>query len=201
MSVRKARRKNSSVSTSRPDWTILHSEIVIETPYLRLRRDRIRLPSGAEIDDYFVREARGFSVIFALTGDGRVVLVRQYKHGVATSVLELPAGALEPGETPAACALRELAEETGFVADPDDLELVRTFMTDPTNSDGRFHLFIARNARLEREPAPDPTEQIAVEFASLDQLRDFVAHGTIEVGHHVAAIYTVLEHLGRLGRA
>ena len=189
----------ANVSEARLPWTVLHSEIVIETPYLRLRRDRIELPGGAQIDDYFVRESRGFAVIFPITADGRVVLVRQYKHGIGARVLELPAGALDPGESAAACALRELAEETGFVTAAHQLEFVRTFVTDPTNSDSRFHLFIARDVRRELEPDPDPTEDIAVEFAALDELRRFVADGTIEVGSHVAAIYVVLERLGRLG--
>jgi ADP-ribose pyrophosphatase len=179
-------------------WKVLRSEYVVDTRYLRLRRDRIQLPSGTEIDDYFVRESRGFAVVFALTPDERVVLVRQYKHGVGEGVLELPAGAIDEDETPLSCAQRELAEETGFVAGPAGLEHLKTFITDPTNSDSRFHLFLARDARRLAEQHPDPTEEIAIEFATLDELRLFVRDGTIDVSSHVAAIYFILDHLGRL---
>lgn len=182
----------------RRGWKILRSDYVVETPYLRLRRDRIELPSGAQIDDYFVRESRGFTVVFALTTDERVILVRQYKHGIGAGVLELPAGAIDESESPVACAARELAEETGFVAGAPGLEHVTTLITDPTNSDSRFHLFLATSARRVAEQDLDPTEDIVVEFATLAEARRYVRDGTIDVSSHVAAIYFMLDRLGRL---
>ncbi|MEO6990149.1 MAG: NUDIX hydrolase [Candidatus Baltobacteraceae bacterium] len=179
-------------------WKVLGSEYAIETPHLRLRRDRIELPSGLRIDDYFVRESRGFAVVFAVCEDERVVMVRQYKHGIGGDVLELPAGAIDADESPLDCARRELAEETGFVAPRSDFEPLRVMVTDPTNSDGRAHLYLARGVRRLVEPNPDPTEEIAVEFASLADLRTWVADGTIEVAVHVAAVYIALERLGHL---
>jgi ADP-ribose pyrophosphatase len=179
-------------------WRVVDSEIVIETPHLRLRRDHIELPDGTRVGDYYVRESRGFAVVFAVTPDERIVLVRQYKHGIGASVLELPAGGIDPGESPLACARRELAEETGYVGDPADPELLRTFILDPTSSTTRFHLFLARGARPLLEPNFDLTEDIEVELATFEELRRFVRDGTIEVGSQAAAIYHALDHLGRL---
>jgi 8-oxo-dGTP pyrophosphatase MutT (NUDIX family) len=178
-------------------WQVAASEIVIDTPHLRLRRDAIVLPSGGRIENYFVRESRGFSVIFALTPDERVVLVRQYKHGIGRSVLELPAGAIDPGEAPLACASRELVEETGYASEA-QLEHAATFAVDPTNSDAHFHLFIARDARPIGAQELDATEDIDVQLATFDELRRYVRDGTIEVGSHVAAIYFILDRLGKL---
>jgi 8-oxo-dGTP pyrophosphatase MutT (NUDIX family) len=178
-------------------WRIVESEIVIETPHLRLRRDDIVLPGGDRIANYYVRESRGFAVIFALTPDERVVLVRQYKHGIGRAVLEMPAGAIDPDETPLACATRELAEETGYRS-PAPLEHVATYVTDPTNSDARFHLFHAKDVALAGAQELDITENIVVSTASLDELRTFVRDGTIEVSSHVAAGYVMLDRLGRL---
>lgn len=176
----------------------MRSDVVIETPFIRLRRDRIELPGGKLIDDYYVRESRGFTIVFALTPDERVVLVRQYKHGIGTTLLELPAGAIDPGEAPAACARRELAEETGYVADPPELELAGSFVYDPTSSTTRYQVFIGRNARPLVATSFDETEDIAVELATLDQVRAYVRDGTIQVGAHVASIYYVLDRLGKL---
>jgi ADP-ribose pyrophosphatase len=179
-------------------WHIVESEIVIETPHLRLRRDRIELPGGARIGDYYVRESRGFCVVFALTPDERVVLVRQYKHGIGETLLELPAGGIDGGESPAACARRELAEETGYVAEPADLEHAGTFVFDPTSSTTRYHVFIGRNARPLLATKFDATEDIAVELATLDQVRRWCRDGTISVGVHVGSIFYVLDRLGKL---
>ena len=177
-------------------WQIAASEIVIDTPHLRLRRDAIVLPSGQRIENYYVRESRGFSVIFALTPDSRVVLVEQYKHGIGRSVVELPAGAIDPDESPLDCARRELAEETGYTAA--EFENVATFATDPTNSDAHFHLFLARDARRNQRQRLDATEEIEVRLATFDELRRFARDGTIEVSSHVASIYFLLDRLAKL---
>jgi ADP-ribose pyrophosphatase len=177
-------------------WRVVGSEIVIETPYLRLRRDQIELPDGHRVDSYFVRESRGFCVIFALTPDWRVPLVRQYKHGIGQTVLELPAGAIDPEESPATCARRELAEETGYAGD--EPEHLASFAFDPTGSDTYFHVFLVRGAQPTQAQCLDPTEQIEVELATLDELRRYVRDGTIRVGTHVAVVYYVLDRLGKL---
>jgi ADP-ribose pyrophosphatase len=171
-------------------WRVLSSDYRIETPYLRLRADRVELPSGHVVDDYFVRESRGFSVVFALTEDERVVLVRQYKHGIGAVVLELPAGAIDPGESPLVCARRELAEETGY--DAATVEHIRTFVTDPTNSDSQFHLFLARGAVPTGSQDLDLTEEIDVVLASPADVRAMAFDGRIAAGSQVAAVLVAL---------
>ena len=179
-------------------WKVLRSEIVIDTPHLRLRRDRIQTPRGDIVDNYHVRESLGFVVVFALTPQNEVVLVRQYKHGIGTIVLELPAGAIDRDESPLEAASREFTEETGY-APRGTLELVRTFITDPTNSNGRFSLFFAREAIPSGRQEFDATEDITVELVPLDRLLELVHNGAIDVAAHVASIYTMLDRLGIVG--
>jgi 8-oxo-dGTP pyrophosphatase MutT (NUDIX family) len=174
-------------------WRILSSAYPIATPFLRLRADRVELPDGTVVDEYYVRESQGFSVVFALTPDERVVLVRQYKHGIGEVVLELPAGGIDAGETPAACAVRELAEETGYGGGTP--EHVRSFVTDPTNSNSRFHLFVMRDVVPTYEPAPDLTEEIDVVLASVDDVRAMALDGRIAAGSQVAAVLVAIETL------
>ena len=182
------------MSEQRPRaWRIISSAYPIATPFLRLRADRVELPSGAVVEDYYVRESRGFSVVFALTPDDLVVLVRQYKHGIAEIVTELPAGGVDAGESPAECAVRELAEETGYAGGPP--VLVRSFTTDPTNSNSRFHLFVIRDAVRVGEPQPDLTEEIEVLLASRAEVRAMALDGRIAAGSQVAAVLTALEFL------
>ena len=176
-------------------WRILSSAYPIESPFLRLRADRIELPSGAVVEDYYVRESRGFCVVLAMTPDDDVLLVRQYKHGIGEVVLELPAGMLEPDETPARCAARELAEETGYTGQPP--EFVRTFLADPTNSTSRFHLFVVRDAQPTLAPQPDLTEEIEIVLAPVSALRAMALDGRINAGSQVAAVLVALDYLGR----
>lgn len=177
----------------RSPWRVTASSYVVDTHFLRLRKDRIELPDGTVIDDYYVRESRGFVVIFALTDDGRVVLVRQYKHGIGQVLLELPAGAIDPGEAPLQTAMRELEEETGYTAPA--MEFVRSFVVDPTNSDSVAHLFLARDARKTAEQNLDVTENIEVHLAGIEELRKFVRDGTIDSVAHVASICLMLDLL------
>ncbi len=178
-------------------WLVRSSKYVIETPWLRLRSDAVALPNGTVLDEYFVREARGFAIVFALTPERDVILVRQYKHGIGEVVLELPAGAIDPGETPVDCAVRELAEETGY-ASPHPLELVHTYVTDSTNSDSRFHVYLARDVVLAGAQDLDETEEIDVECVPLATLRAMLADGRFHVGAHVAAAYAALDRLAQL---
>lgn len=181
-----------------PPWRVVDSKIVIESPFFRLRCDQIELPDGTRVADYYVRESRGFAVIFAVTPEDRIVLVRQYKHGIGEVVLELPAGGIDPGEDPATCAARELAEETGYASDPRDFSHLRTFVLDPTGSTSRFHLFLARDARPVAEKNFDLLEDISLELATFEDVRRYVRDGAINVGSQAAAVYYALDVLARL---
>ena len=174
-----------------PGWQVAGSSYVLNSPYLCIRRDRIVLPDGSVIEDYYVRESRGYVIVFALTDDFNVVLVRQYKHGIGKVLLELVAGMIDEGEDPLETARRELAEETGYSAR--SMEYVRSFVTDPSNANTIAHLFFARGAYLAGEQHLDVTEDIAVETASVEELRELLRSGAIESMPHVGAIYFMLD--------
>ena len=180
----------------KPPWEILSSEYVVESPWYRLRRDSCRLPDGTVIEPYYVREHLGYSVVFAMTADEHVVFAQQYKHGFGDTILELPAGTIEPGEEALACAKRELEEETGYVARR--YEQVAEYVVDPTSSTGRLHLFLALDAMPDGVASPDPAEDITTVLIPLDDVIDRVRSGEVRALGQVAAIYAVLDHLKRL---
>jgi ADP-ribose pyrophosphatase len=183
---------------ARRKWEVISSEYVLDTPWYRLRRDACRLPNGSVVESYYVREHAGFSVAFAITPDRHVIFTRQYKHGIGDIVLELPGGMIEPGETPAACARRELEEETGYVAAR--FEPVADYTTDPTSSTGRFSLFVARDARLEGTARPEITEEVETILVPIEQVIDQVRERHVRAQSQVASIYSALDHLGLLNQ-
>ncbi|MDZ7591437.1 MAG: NUDIX hydrolase [Rubrivivax sp.] len=83
--------------------------------FLEVRRDDVRLPDGSHAMREFIQHGGAVAVV-PLLDDGRLVLVRQYRYPVAKVLLEWPAGKRDPGESTLACAMRELAEETGYTA-------------------------------------------------------------------------------------
>jgi ADP-ribose pyrophosphatase len=174
-------------------WTVRSSNYRFNEPFLRVRSDTVELPDGTIIEDYFVRESRGFAIVIALTPERRVVLVRQYKHGIAQIVLEMPAGMIDEGESPEACAVRELAEETGYAGDPP--QLLRSLFADPTSSNASFHVFLVENAVRKFAQSLDTTEAILVETVTIDDLAAAARDGRIGSGSQVAAAYIALDHI------
>lgn len=180
----------------KPGWRRRASRYVVDSPYMRLRVDEVVLTDGTVIADYYVREWAGFVTIAALTDDEHVVLVRQYRYGSDAIHLELPAGMLVEGEEPRDCALRELAEETGY--EVSRCELAARYFAEPVRSTAQAYVFVAFGARKTLEPKLEPGEHLQTELVPLTALRALLREGTIDAGASVAAAYRTLDYLDRL---
>jgi ADP-ribose pyrophosphatase len=177
----------------KPKWRRRASNYLVDSPYMRLRVDEVELPDGTIVPNYYVRESRGFVTILALTADERVLLVRQYRYGSDSIHLELPAGMLLDDEEPRDCALRELAEETGY--EVERCELAAQYFPEAVRSGARAYVYIGLKARKTREPALDPTEHLEVELASLSAFREMLGDGRIDTGASIAGGYLALDQL------
>jgi len=161
---------------------ILPTEIrkVFEGRVFTIAIERITLPRGHELDVEVVRH-RGSVVLLPLTDDGRLVLVRQYRHAIGRWVWELPAGSLEPGEAPETAAARECHEEIGLI--PGKLERLTGLYPTPGYCDEEMVFFRATGLRI---PGPldapvlqDEDEDIESRAFAIDELRRSVATGEI----------------------
>ena len=99
-------------------WKILDETTVIKDSWIDMRASTCQLPGGMDIAPFYVNHLPDFAVVVAVTPEHKVILVRQYRHGVEKVLLELPAGCIEPGEDPKDGAARELLEETGYKGPP-----------------------------------------------------------------------------------
>ncbi len=163
---------------------------------MRMRVDEVELPDGTIIPSYFVRESAGFVIVFGLTAEREVILVRQYRYGADAIHLELPAGTIDEGEDPRACAIRELAEETGYEAT--NVALIGAYRVEPARSNACAHMYLATDCRQTRERLLDPTEVIEVELEPLASFREMLRDGRIDNGASIATGYKALDRLDAL---
>jgi ADP-ribose pyrophosphatase len=174
-------------------WERLRSERLLETPYFALRSDRLRLPDGEIKDPYYVVERPDAAIIFPLTTEGEVVLVRQYRPPLELMELGLPAGLVEEGERPEAAARRELLEETGYSGG--EWEPLGSLASSPSLKDNWAYLFLARGVDETSAPDPDEHELVEVIKVPVEELPDLVLTGEIVSSSGVAAIMLALQRL------
>jgi 8-oxo-dGTP pyrophosphatase MutT (NUDIX family) len=172
-------------------WQVLDSKLLISERWLQLREDRVRLANGHEIDRFHVIHGPDWASVLCVTEASEVVLVRQYRHGIAQPSLELPAGVIEAHETPEEAARRELAEETGY--ESDDWVRIQSVSTEPARHTTQAHFFCARGARLTKLPAPEETEVLEVLKVPLSDLGRLATDGSIVHGVHIGAILAALQ--------
>lgn len=95
-------------------WRLIESTYSYRDRWLTLRSDSVRLPNGGTLSPYHVIEVADWVNVVAIDAGGHVLLVEQYRHAVGQTMLEIPAGHVEPKEGLEAAARRELLEETGY---------------------------------------------------------------------------------------
>ncbi len=154
---------------------LIESKLLYDGKILKLRFDTVTLPDG-ELSTREIVEHPGAVAIVPVTADGRIVMVRQYRHAIRTLMLEIPAGKLDPGEDPLTCAFRELEEETGFSAG--SLKYLSSVYTTPGFTNEVIHLYLASQLS-ETKQKTDDDEFINVEIYTCDQLRSFINKGVV----------------------
>jgi len=134
---------------------------------IHVDHDTVQFPDGSTGTLEMVRHPGASAVVPFLDDPGsvdpRVLLIRQFRHAADDVIWEIPAGTLQPGESPEACATRELAEEAGVSAR--HLERLTTIFTTPGFTDERIHLYLASGLHTV------PTQRDADEFMEVETVR------------------------------
>ena len=137
--------------------------------------ENLTLPNGRDTEMAFIRHP-GSTAVVPLLDDNTVVMEVQYRHPVGEYLLEIPAGTLEPGESPLNCAKRELMEETGFRAQ--ELIMLGKIHMIPAYSDEEIHVFIAKGLTPAKQNL-DPDEIIEVVKYPLEKALQMIEEGEI----------------------
>lgn len=169
---------------------VVGSRRAFEGRVISVRLDEVEMPSGRRVV-YEIVEHRGAVVMVPVTADGRVLMVRQFRQAVGRELLELPAGTIEKGESPDACARRELAEEVGQAAGR--WERLRSFFPSPGVLTEEMHIFLARDLRP--MAAAREEEDLRVEAMPLGEARRRVDSGEIRDAKSIIGILTASPRL------
>jgi len=161
---------------------------------LSLAREQVRLPNGRTVELDIVRHP-GASAVVPFVSVDEVLLIRQFRHAAGGSILEVPAGKLDPGDTPESCAARELEEEAGRRTRR--LEKLGAILTSPGFTDEVIHLFAA----FDLEPVPlrhEHDEVIELVPMRLTSALDLVWRGELSDAKSALALLFAARHVGRL---
>ncbi|MER1985502.1 MAG: NUDIX hydrolase [Solibacillus sp.] len=157
--------------------TTITSQPIFKGRVISLKVDEVTLPNGETAKREIINHPGAVAVI-AITDDGKILLVEQYRKALERSIIEIPAGKLEPGEKPEVTARRELEEETGYACG--ELTYIQTFATSPGFADEVIHLYVARNLTLlEEAVALDEDEFVELMAVTVEEAEQMVADGRI----------------------
>lgn len=167
----------------------LKSTRIYDGKVVNLRVDTVELPDKKYSKREIIEHA-GAAAVVPLTEDRRVILVKQFRKPVEEVLYEIPAGKLETKESPEKCALREMAEETGYTAG--SLEKIISYYASPGFSNEIIHVYVAKNL-TEGKARPDEDEYLEVIAVPLDEALAMIHRGQIRDSKTIVGLLMVAQ--------
>lgn len=168
-------------------WKVLDTEYIIKRPWLTARRDKVELPDGRIINEYYVLEYPDWVNVIAITKDGKFVIEKQYRHGLGVESIELPCGVMESREIPLEAAQRKLLEETGYCNG--SWTQLMTIAPNPGSMSNHTHCFLAVGVEKISEQSLDATEELTVHLMCESEVRALLEDNRIYQALMVAPLY------------
>jgi len=166
---------------------LVQSQRLFRGRAIQLRVDTVRKANGTETTREVVEHSDCVAII-AIDGEDKVLLVRQFRHAVGRDLLEIPAGGIDPGETPEQAVCRELREETGYV--PNQVTRLGGFYSTPGYCTEYLHLYLATHL----EPSPlvaEDTDEIEVVRVPSAEVTDLIASSRICDAKSIAGLLSL----------
>lgn len=173
-------------------WKTLESKLAFNNKWFKVRQEKVQLPNGEVIDDYFMWEEGDVVLVVPITKNQEFVMERQYKHARKEIMIEFPAGLINKNESPLQAAKRELLEETGIVG---KLKYLAKITNNPTKEIGDIHIFIAHDLKYTGQKLQEITEEIETIVIPISKVFQMIKSGEIWVTGSISAAYLVKEKL------
>ena len=177
-------------------WKTLSSKYISNHIYFTARQDRCQREDGTIVDPYFVVELPTSATALPVTEDGKIVLVRQYRHPIDEVILEIPGGFIDEGEDFTAGMKRELLEETGYAFT--NIEPLGRVAANPGVLNNYTELFLATGGKKVSGQQLDHNEEIEIVLVTAAELIDMLIKQEIKQSLHVNCIFFALMKMGKL---
>jgi 8-oxo-dGTP pyrophosphatase MutT (NUDIX family) len=179
------------------NWKILSSEYLFKDLWFTVRKDRCETPQGKIVEPYYVYEFPTWVTAVAITEDGRIILERQYRHALGETCIEIPGGCVDDTDASLEDAIkRELLEETGYSFS--SFEYLGKISANPSTNNNLMHMFLAKGGRKTALQELDHNEEIEIELATIDELKQLIRENRIVQAMHVTCIMYALERMGEM---
>jgi len=176
-------------------WKILSSEYLYKATWFTIRKDICETPDGKIVDPYYVYEFPTWVSALAITENNEAVMVRQYRHGIQETIIEVPGGCVDDADENFQLAIaRELLEETGY--EFSEYTYLGKVSPNPSTNTNWMHMFLATGGRKVTTQKLDHNEEIDVELISIDDLKKLINNNEIKQALHVCTITYGLARLG-----
>jgi 8-oxo-dGTP pyrophosphatase MutT (NUDIX family) len=178
-------------------WRTLSSEYLFDDRWFKVRKEKCETPEGKIVDPYYVYEFATWVGALPVTEDGKIVMVRQYRHALGETCIELPGGCVDDTDKNADEAIaRELLEETGYAFSA--YEYLGKISPNPSTNTNLLHMYLASGGKKITAQKLDENEEIEIVLLTLNELKQLLRENKIVQSMHVSCIMYALEKLGEL---
>ena len=169
------------------NWPILSSLQSLSCGIFSVRTDKTRSPKNGKIYDFYVIETNPWVNVIPITEDNKVVMVKQFRHGIKGITLEIPGGLVDPGYTPKEAGKKELLEETGY--ESESFELIGRIFPQPAIQNNECFIYLAQNVIKTHPLNLEETEDIETVLVPIENISKMIKKGEIKHGIVITAFF------------
>ncbi|MBW7891098.1 MAG: NUDIX hydrolase [Chitinophagaceae bacterium] len=178
-------------------WKTLSSEYLYKATWFTIRKDKCETPEHKIVYPYYVYEFPTWVTAVALTENNEIVMVRQYRHALGETIMEIPGGCVDDTDPSLQTAIeRELLEETGYTFS--SYEYLGKISPNPSTNDNLMHMYLAKGGKKIQEQHLDHNEEIDVYLFSIEEVVQMLKENRIVQALHATCLFYGLNKLGYL---
>jgi 8-oxo-dGTP pyrophosphatase MutT (NUDIX family) len=178
-------------------WKIISSEYLFNDRWFKVRKEVCETPQGKIVDPYYVYDFSTWVGALPVTADGKIIMVKQYRHALGETCIEIPGGCVDDSDKNLEDAIaREVLEETGYSFT--SYEYLGRISPNPSTNSNLLHMFLAKGGKKVAKQQLDDNEEIEVMELSIDELKQLIRENKIIQAMHISCIMYGLNKMGEI---